>query len=651
MDDSLAPGTAVAPEAANQSMAPADVYFAVPLHVAGTAATVVTRLALALEAAGVSVSLVPGAIAEDVDGHERERLEVMMRRPKGRRFHIHWSPCPCDDPPAELDSAVHAEFFPAQPPYAWRGVHDLDFATRQVVMNSRRKFTLGQRAKDALSALGVPAEQCVVLGIESLPASQDGIVSEASAHLWSRAAEILWQALLLFENEYRRTVAARTLAPVESGKISVVCATYNRSDALKKFFAAYHKQTLPKDRWEMILVDDASSYDVAELVRDHAAGLPVRLVQNAKNMGAGLARNRAIPLTTGDVILFTGDDIIPEENYLAEHLRVHRERDEPNLGVLGFIDWHADLDVSPLMAFITGEGGLQFCFGQFKAGSYVPTDNFYTSNVSVRRPLLVRQAELFSHRFSNYGFEDIELGVRLGRAGMRLLYHPAAHTTHLHPMTTRSVVERQYKVGRMLVVYLLLQPDQCLPMNRLYVRWLERAQCLAREPDVQAIAEDLKRLSSSLEGCLDAVIDAWQTLGAAFSAFATKTGRPRPSTNRLQNSLFALRLDLAQRAGMADEWMGVPAGTPNLVRDLTNLFTCTEIWRLFDGPHFNVPGLMPPPPTGAAPTLPQPATLARRMAKRLRRHPGLSPVWACLERLPGFSVAESAARGFLRKCA
>src|SRR5207253_7649354 len=118
-------------------------------------------------------------------------------------------------------------------------------------------------------------------------------------------------------------------------------------------------------------------------------------------------------------------------------------------------------------------------------------------------------------------------------------------------------------------------------------------------------------------------------------------GLTRPSGDRLEKSLFALRLDLATRSGMADEWAGVPAGAPNPLRDLTHLFMCAEMWRLFDKPAQT---------TGAGPAAAE-TTLALRMAKQLRHHPRLTPLWNCLDRLPGFPAAKSAARSFLRRAA
>lgn len=621
----------------------ADVHLAVPLHVPGPAAAIVAQMALALDNAGIAVSLHPGGIAANVDRTDRARLEAMMRRSNGRRFHIHWSPCPGHDAVEEEDCVVRAEFFVPDHASLCTAVIELDLATRQVVMNSRRKITFRQHDHDFLTTLGVPAERCVVIPLASLSAEPAGRRAISQDQTWRQAAELLWQALLRFEDECRRTVTARTLVPVAPGKVSVVAATYNRPEALKEFLSAYREQTLPTRSWELILVDDCSNYSVAELVREHGAGLPVRLLQNSTNQSAGQSRNRAIPLTTGDIVLFTGDDIIPDENLLAEHLRIHRARDEHFLGVLGFIDWHPDVEVSPLLAYITGEGGQQFAYYHMQAGSFVGTDNFYTSNVSVRRSLLVGQEELFSRRFATYyGHEDLELGVRLGRAGLRLLYHPLASATHRHPMTDRSVLERQYNVGRSCIVFSLLQPKNAAPENWLYIRWLERAQRhLHQQRDVEAIAEDLARVARGLEDWLDAVMSVWPTLGPILGSFADDVGRTPPPFDRLQKSLFCLRLDLATRSGMADEWMGVRAGAPNIVRDLTHLFMCAEVWRLFDRPT------RADAHDSAGPA----ATLSLQLANRLRRHPRLAPLWDCLELLPGFSAAKSAARGLLRRCA
>ena len=140
----------------------------------GPAASVVCHLALALDAAGVAVSVCAGDIAANVGRADIARLQAMMRRPPGRRFHIHWSPCPDGAGPAEAASAIHAEFFLPRDSARRCAVPDLDLVTRQIVTNSRRKLTLSRFGAEVLTGLGVPAERCAVIPPGCSPALAGG---------------------------------------------------------------------------------------------------------------------------------------------------------------------------------------------------------------------------------------------------------------------------------------------------------------------------------------------------------------------------------------------------------------------------------------------------------------------------------------------
>lgn len=607
---------------------PADLHFAVPLDVAGVPANTVCQLALALESLGVRPSLQRGAITGNLSKNEKQRLQVMMRRQPSRQFWVRWDGCSGADARPQTSGTLCADFVTVDHrlgPWA-----SLDLETRRLVMNGRRKLSFSESCRDALVGWGVPTGHCAV--IPAGPA-------------WPKAAEGLWNSLLRFLEERDRAVAARSPAPVSQNRVSIIVSTYNRPEILKAFLAAYRSQSLPSHSWEMILVDDASGYAVADLVREHGSGLPLRLLINAKNIGQGRSRNRAIPLATGDVILFTGDDIIPDPNFLSEHLRMHQASGDRQLGILGHIDWHPDVVVSPLMAYITGDGGQQFYYDSLTPGHCAGPDFFYTSNVSVRRSLLVEQEELFSDRFINYGFEDIELGVRLVGGGMRLVYHPQARATHLHPMTDRSIVERQYRVGRSLVILSLMHPGHCDREHRVFLEWLNHVQReLLTDPKVQAAAGELRRLSQGLHDWIDGLSQAWQALGGVVEAFtrSREPAKPRKGRiddrQRLEKSLYALRLELALRSGMADEWLGVEPGAPNPARDLVHVFLCTAVWRL---------GELKPLPKSPRSQLE--GRRALHLARHLRRHPRLSPLWACLNGLPGFSTFHQLTRNLLRR--
>ena len=83
-------------------------------------------------------------------------------------------------------------------------------------------------------------------------------------------------------------------------RFSVVIPTHNRADHLAEAVRSVHGQTFPAH--EIIVVDDGSTDDTAEvveaLIRD---GVPVRYLRQA-NQGAAAARNRGIRAAGGDWI-------------------------------------------------------------------------------------------------------------------------------------------------------------------------------------------------------------------------------------------------------------------------------------------------------------------------------------------------------------
>jgi hypothetical protein len=310
-------------------------------------------------------------------------------------------------------------------------------------------------------------------------------------------------------------------------------------------------------------------------VASFAERLRLRMITSPLQTGAGEARNRAIPHVRGKLVLFGGDDIVPGSDFLAAHLAAHRKHDDPRIAVLGYTGWHPDVRVSRFMDYITGNGGQQFGYNALQPHTFVPYGYFYTSNVSVSRTLLERQEDLFSHKFTGAGFEDVELGLRLAQDGMRLLYVPEIVATHLHPMPDEAIIRRQYNIGRWLVTYAMLHPQGIGERHRQILRWLETFQhVLAYESAFVATAPEIAAAAQTIAPWLEGVARATAALedvGPTMRlqpVWAARLVADQAAPSRVLERIFALRLDLAELDGIADEWFGIAAGAPNPARDL-----------------------------------------------------------------------------------
>lgn len=268
------------------------------------------------------------------------------------------------------------------------------------------------------------------------------------------------------EEPGRRLAAGPTPEPSSSARgLSVVIPTYNRQAIVRKTLLGLASQTLPPEQFEVLLVDDGSTDETVAMARRMKLPFPFRVLARSHG-GANIARNEGIRAAQGRIVVITGDDMIPEPNFLEAHATFHEKHPAETEAMLGFIDWSPEITVTPFMKFIvSAEGGQQFSYHLAKNGK-ADFRLFYTSNISLKRSFLQQQATLFDPDFLYPAFDDVELGYRLANQGMQIHFNPLAVTKHHHEITPESFVERQRKAGQMAVLLASKHPV----LNELMLR-------------------------------------------------------------------------------------------------------------------------------------------------------------------------------------
>lgn len=104
--------------------------------------------------------------------------------------------------------------------------------------------------------------------------------------------------------------------------VSVIIPTYNRANSLQRTLDSLQMQTLPPDRFEVIVVDDGSSDHTAEVCRKPYSYLVQYIRQG--NAGAASARNRGALESQGEILIFLDDDITINEQYVEALVNEHR---------------------------------------------------------------------------------------------------------------------------------------------------------------------------------------------------------------------------------------------------------------------------------------------------------------------------------------
>src|SRR5687768_15081348 len=133
---------------------------------------------------------------------------------------------------------------------------------------------------------------------------------------------------------------------------SIVIPTYNRLAMLVRVLDALDAQ-IDAPEFEVIVINDGST-DETDRVMSQRKGITFRTQPNG---GPGRARNHGVSLAVGKIVLFIGDDTVPEPRFLSEHARVHREAgDDPMLACLGYTGWPAGERVTAFMDYINDYG-------------------------------------------------------------------------------------------------------------------------------------------------------------------------------------------------------------------------------------------------------------------------------------------------------
>ncbi len=111
----------------------------------------------------------------------------------------------------------------------------------------------------------------------------------------------------------------------------IICSHNPRRDYLQRTLTALRAQTLPDDRWELLLIDNASTECLAHSwdLSWHPGSRHVR----EDELGLTPARLRGIREAGGDILVFVDDDNVLASDFL-ERIKAIAER-YPHLGVFG----------------------------------------------------------------------------------------------------------------------------------------------------------------------------------------------------------------------------------------------------------------------------------------------------------------------------
>lgn len=218
-------------------------------------------------------------------------------------------------------------------------------------------------------------------------------------------------------------------------RLSVVVPTRNRKELVARLLGSLAKQTIARDEFEVIVVDDGSTDGTESRVSTAAAesGLRARCVRNP-NRGTGSARNYGTQLSEAEFIAYMDDDVVCRDDCVANALS-HFTSDQ--IGAVEATMLIAGTD-EPLLKKSAAQG-------------------FITNAIFYRKSALDRIGgfadDFFDPDSGLFFRDDLDLGFRLLEAGYQAVHADdvvAWHPFIYHDLSACFVHARRYMVDPLL---------------------------------------------------------------------------------------------------------------------------------------------------------------------------------------------------------
>ncbi len=231
-------------------------------------------------------------------------------------------------------------------------------------------------------------------------------------------------------------------------KISVIIPAYNAQESLCKCIEALLKQSLDRQNYEIIVVNDGSIDSTETVVKN----CPVKYIRQ-DNRGPASARNKGAKDAKGEIILFTDSDCVADENWIAEMSKPFE--DDAVMGVKG--------------AYKTEQKSVTARFAQiefeerFEILKRVDSiDMVDTYSAGFRKDNFLKLGG-FDISFPVANNEDTELSYRMSKLGLKMVFNPNAIVFHLnHPDSLIKYAKLKFWRGYWRMMVYKIYPDKMI---------------------------------------------------------------------------------------------------------------------------------------------------------------------------------------------
>lgn len=106
--------------------------------------------------------------------------------------------------------------------------------------------------------------------------------------------------------------------------VSIVVIAYNEEKSIEFTLKSLLNQNYPKNKYEIIVVDDCSKDKTVEIAKE----FPIKLIKHKKNLGRSQARNTGLKYAKGEIYVSFDGDCIAEKSWLKELTKLYANKTE-----------------------------------------------------------------------------------------------------------------------------------------------------------------------------------------------------------------------------------------------------------------------------------------------------------------------------------
>jgi glycosyltransferase involved in cell wall biosynthesis len=246
-------------------------------------------------------------------------------------------------------------------------------------------------------------------------------------------------------------------------QLSVIVPAHGNADLLAESLAALHASDLPRERWELIVVDDASGDDTPEVAARYADTV-IRLGDGPR--GPAYARNRGSEVARGEILVYVDADVRVHPDTLRRFAEAMME--EPRIGAV-----FGAYDTAPRAPGLVSQyRNLLHHYVHARHPGDAAT--FWAGCGAVRRAVFRWAGGFDAERYPRPQVEDIALGYRIRELGYRILLRPEIQATHLKRWTLRAMMVTDLRDRGIPWMRLLLQRGTVVGSRNLNLRNREK---------------------------------------------------------------------------------------------------------------------------------------------------------------------------------